>query len=70
MTTIDYAARLTKVQAAIDALLTGGVKSYEIDGQSVTHLDLAALQTMESQLLAKINRQSRRGGAFRQAAPV
>jgi hypothetical protein len=65
---IDYAARLTKVSAAIDAILSGGMQSYEIDGQKVTSLDLEALQREEARLQAKINRQAGRAGA-RHAVP-
>lgn len=67
--TIDYQARLTKVQAAIDAILTGGVSEYEIEGLKVTRLDLATLQAEEQRLVARINRQARRGGAFTQVVP-
>ncbi|QDC11269.1 hypothetical protein FHY55_19420 [Oceanicola sp. D3] len=70
MPTIDYEARLTKVQAAIDALLTGGHQSYRIDGQEVTKLDLATLQREEERLVGKIKRASRRGGAFRTVRPL
>ncbi len=69
MATIDYSARLALVQAAIAALLTGGVKSYAIEGQQVTKLDLERLTAEEGRLVAKVNRASRRGGAFRQAVP-
>lgn len=69
MTTIDYSARLTLVQGAIEALLTGRVQSYEIEGQSVTYLDLEKLQAEERRLVGQIARQTRRGGAFRQGAP-
>ena len=65
---IDYEARLALVQAAINALLRGGMQSYEIEGQKVTNLDLGALSAEESRLVARISR-SRRGGAFRQAVP-
>lgn len=64
MTTIDYAARLALVQAAIDALLTNKMREYDIDGQQVNYLDLKDLQAEETRLIAKINRQARRGGAF------
>lgn len=69
MTQIDYAARLALVQAAIEGLLRGGAQSYRIEGQEVTKLDLDWLSREESRLVAKVNRQSRRGGAFRQAVP-
>lgn len=69
MTSIDYAARLALVQAAIEALLRGGAQSYRIEGQEVTKLDLDWLSKEESRLSAKVARQARRGGAFRQAVP-
>ncbi len=69
MATIDYAARLTLVQGAIAAILTGGAASYEIEGQKVTKLDLAWLTQEEERLAAKIARASRTGGGFRQAVP-
>lgn len=69
MSTIDYAARLTLVQAAIAQLLSGKVQSYSLDGMSVTKLDLAWLSKEEERLASKLARQTRRGGAFRQAAP-
>lgn len=66
---VDYAARLVQVQAAITALLSGGIQSYSIDGQQVTKLDLNWLSKEESRLVAKIARANRSGGAFRQAVP-
>lgn len=69
MSTLDYAARLELVRAAISSLLGGKVQSYTIDGMSVTKLDLAWLTKEEERLVAKVARQSRRSGAFRQAAP-
>lgn len=69
MTTIDYSARLAKVQAAIDAILDGKMTDYELDGQRVSYLNLADLQKEEQRLVAKINRQTRRGRAFKTAVP-
>lgn len=69
MTGIDYAARLALVSAAIDALLRGGVQSYDIDDQKVTKLDLPTLQKEERRLARLVNRAARRGGAFGQAVP-
>lgn len=66
---IDYAARLALVQAAITALLSGKMQSYEIDGQKVTKLDLGKLTAEESRLVAKIRRQSSGRGAFRVGVP-
>lgn len=65
MTIVDYSARLTKVQAAIDAILSGGHAAYTVDGQSVTKLDLAMLQKEEQRLIGLINRQAGRGGSFK-----
>ena len=61
----DYSARLTAVRATIDALLTGGMQSYDLDGQSVTLLDLDKLRAEEERLEVKVSRANRRGGAFR-----
>lgn len=69
MATIDYEARLALVQAAINGLLSGKAQSYEIEGQKVTKLDMEQLTAEESRLVGLINRQSRRGGAFRKVAP-
>lgn len=65
---IDYSARLALVQAAIEALLSGGMQSYEIEGQKVTSLDLAMLQAEERRLIAQVKRKSGRGG-FHRAVP-
>jgi hypothetical protein len=67
---IDYQSRLTKVQAAINAILDGGVQSYTLDGRSLTKLDLGWLTREESRLEAKIARASRRRGAFRRVDPL
>lgn len=69
MATIDYAARLALVQAAIEALLRGGAQAYEIEGQKVTKLDLGWLSREEERLVAKVNRSGRTAPAFRQAVP-
>ncbi len=65
----DYAARLALVQAAIEALLTGGMQSYEIEGQKVTKLDLGWLTREESRLEAKLARASGSRRMFRSAVP-
>lgn len=67
---IDYKTRLTKVQAAINAILDGGVQSYTLDGRSLTKLDLGWLTEEESRLSAKIARANRRRGAFRRVDPL
>lgn len=69
MASVDYAARLAQVQAAISAILTGGHQSYTVDGRSVTKLDLPQLQREESRLIGKMNRAAR-GGAFSRGDPV
>lgn len=65
---IDYAARLALVTAAINALLAGGLQSYEIEGQKVTKLDLAWLTAEERRLSALVRRGSGRG-RFHLAVP-
>jgi len=65
----DPAARLALVSAAIDALLGDNIKSYAIEGQQVTRLDLPVLQAEERRLEAKVARVTRRGGAFSVAVP-
>lgn len=69
MAQVDYEARLTQVQAAIAAILSGGNAKYAIDGQEVTKLDLDMLTREESRLVALINRQARTSGAFRTVHP-
>lgn len=70
MATVDYEARLARVQAAIEAILDGKVQSYDLaDGHSVTKLDLDWLSREEARLVSLINRATRRGGAFRRAEP-
>jgi hypothetical protein len=67
------ASLLAQVEAAIEALLTGGASSYSIGARTVTKLDLATLFDQRNQLaiqaareggqspfsLAKIGRTSR-----------
>ena len=65
---IDYEARLALVQAAITSLLSGGMQSYEIEGQKVTKIDLQNLTAEESRLIAKLRRQQGNSG-FRAAVP-
>ncbi len=69
MTTIDYQARLVQVQAAISAILSGGVQSYRLDGREITKLDLDWLTREEQRLAAKVSRQTRGSGAFRTVHP-
>lgn len=54
---------LAQVDAAIEALLTGGASSYSIGSRSVTKLDLNDLFAMRNDLLFQVQRESS-GGAF------
>jgi hypothetical protein len=54
---------LTLVDAAIEALLTGGASSYSIGNRSVTKLDLPTLFTQRNQLQFQVQRESG-GSAF------
>lgn len=65
----DYTARLAAVQAAITAIVTDGVESYTIEGQSVRRVDLDKLRREERDLLARVARAQRRTGAFSGAVP-
>ena len=56
------ASLLAQVEAAIEALLTGGASSYSIGTRSVTKLDLGELQTMRLQLIRQAQRESGSGG--------
>jgi hypothetical protein len=47
---------LTKVEAAIDALLTDNVQSYQIAGRQVVGLGLDQLYKMRTELTARIAR--------------
>lgn len=58
MPEIDYVARLALVQAAITALLSGRMQSYDLDGQKVTYLDLDSLLAEEKRLAALARRQT------------
>lgn len=57
---------LTQIDAAIEALLTGGASSYSIGSRSVTKLDLATLFEERRILQSEANRDSG-GGIFRLA---
>lgn len=57
---------LTQLDAAIEALLTGGASSYSIGSRSVTKLDLATLFQERRVLQAEVNRDAG-GGIFRVA---
>lgn len=65
-----WETRLGLVQGAIAALLSGQAQSYEIDGMTVTRLNLRELTDEETRLSALLARASRRGGAFRVGSPL
>lgn len=69
MTTIDYAARLAEVQTAISKILSGGIESYEIEGQRVTKLNIEVLMRYEQRYAGLARRAARTRGAFRGAVP-
>ena len=56
---------LTQIEAAIEALLTGGASSYSIGSRSVTKLDLADLFEQSRLLLMAVDRET--NGAIRLA---
>jgi len=49
------AERLQIVRDAIDALITGRVRSYTIAGRTVTYLDLKDLRAQEEMLAAEVS---------------
>lgn len=53
---------LTLIDAAIEALLTGGASSYSIGSRSVTKLDLPALFAERRMLQSEVVRESGSGG--------
>lgn len=59
------ASLLAQIEAAIEALLTGGASSYSIGNRSVTKLDLADLLEQRRLLQADVDREST--GTFRLA---
>ena len=59
------ASLLAQIDAAIEALLTGGASSYSIGARSVTKLDLATLLDERRTLAAHVEREST--GMFRLA---
>lgn len=59
------ASLLAQIDAAIEALLTGGASSYSIGARSVTKLDLGQLFEERRLLQAEVARES--GGTFRLA---
>lgn len=60
------ATLLSQIDAAIEALLTGGAQSYNIGSRSVTSLDLKTLFHERRILQAEVDRESG-GGMFRLA---
>lgn len=56
---------LAQIDAAIEALLTGGASSYSIGSRSVTSLDLPTLFEQRRMLQAEVDREST--GIFRLA---
>lgn len=61
------ASLLALIDAAIEALLTGGASSYSIGNRSVTKLDLAQLFEERRILQQQVERETG-GGVFRKAA--
>lgn len=59
------ATLLAQIDAAIEALLTGGASSYSIGSRSVTKLDLNTLFAERRMLQAEVQRES--GGSMRLA---
>jgi hypothetical protein len=56
---------LAQIDAAIEALLTGGASSYSIGSRTVTALDLGALFEQRNMLQQQVDREST--GIFRLA---
>jgi len=59
---MDPANLLAQIEAAIEALLTGGASSYSIGARSVTKLDLKSLMEERRILLIEVQRSSGSGG--------
>jgi hypothetical protein len=60
------ASLLAQIDAAIEALLTGGASSYSIGSRTVTALDLNTLFEQRNMLQTQVDRESG-GGMFRLA---
>jgi hypothetical protein len=60
---MDPATLLAAIEAAINALLTGGASSYSIGSRNVTKLDLATLM-QERRLLQREVQNASGSGAF------
>lgn len=65
---IDYQERLTKISAAIDAILLGG-QDVQYDGKRVTRAELGKLQELEKNYEGRITRQLRGGIRVRGGVP-
>lgn len=61
------ASLLTQIDAAIEALLTGGASSYSIGSRTVTALDLDTLFAQRNTLQVQADREAGAGGMFRLA---
>ena len=61
------ATLLAAIDAAIEALLTGGASSYSIGSRTVTALDLGTLFEQRNVLQTQADRESGGGGMFRLA---
>jgi len=59
---MDAASLLSQIEAAIEALLTGGAESYSIGNRSVTKLDLNSLLAERRALLTEVANASGSGG--------
>lgn len=64
---LSASSLLTQIDAAIEALLTGGASSYSIGGRSVTKLDLGQLFEERRLLQQQVDREAV-GSMFRKAA--
>lgn len=53
---MDAAAELTLLEAAYTAIVTNGVKSYSVDGRSITYHDLPWLTERMDKLRVAVNR--------------
>ena len=58
---MDAANLLTQIEAAIEALLTGGASSYSIGNRSVTKLDLKSLFEERRMLQTEVHRSTGSG---------
>lgn len=56
------ASLLAQIDAAIEALLTGGASSYSIGNRTVTRLDLGQLFDQRRMLQTEVQRESGSGG--------